>query len=187
VKNRLEEKQVDGTIVHFWRELSNRKNARATFGFEFEHVRRWRPLGQYSQTNSRSCRYSLPTESVIKKPTGQNSSKAQAQRDIEREQVASTTEASNKEIPGNMQEFNLLKRHGGCTGMFWRPDPTGKVALASNNDWPRDDAVLRGEVAEVKGEKWLLVTEVKQKGKDWVKAPAGAAMPFEYNNHYYLN
>lgn len=71
--------------------------------------------------------------------------------------------------------------------MFWRSDPTGKAKLASNNDWPRDGAVLRGEVAEVKGEKWLLVSELKQKGdKDWKTAPAGAAMPFEYDNHYYL-
>jgi hypothetical protein len=24
-------------------------------------------------------------------------------------------------------------------------------------------------------------------GKDWVKAPEGAAMPFGYDNHYYLD
>jgi hypothetical protein len=117
---------------------------------------------------------------------GQSSSKSSAPTNIERERVASATESKNKNLPGNMQEFNLLKKHGGCTGMFWRGDPTGKAELASNNDWPRDGAVLRGEIAEAKGEKCLLVSEVKQKGKDWVKAPAGAAMPFEYNNHYYL-
>jgi hypothetical protein len=99
-----------------------------------------------------------------------------------RKLTSSATEASNK----NMQEFKLLKRHDGCTGMFWRSDPTGKVAQESNNDWPRDGAVLRGEVVEAKGEKWLLATEVKQEGKDWVKAPAGVAMPFEYCDHYYL-
>ncbi len=91
--------------------------------------------------------------------------------------------------------------------MFWRSDPTGKTKLASNNDCPRDGAALRGEVVDAKGEKWLLaselkpkggeklakgekwllVSEVKQKGdKDWTKAPDGAAMPFEYNDHYYL-
>jgi hypothetical protein len=97
-------------------------------------------------------------------------------------QVTSTTK-----VPENMQDFNLLKKHGGCTGMFWRSDPTGNAKLASNNDWPRDGAMLRGEVVEAKGEKWLLVYEVKQKGKDqWVKAPVGAAMPFEYDDHYYL-
>lgn len=99
------------------------------------------------------------------------------------EQAASVTEASNKSSPGNLQEFN----HAGCTGMFWRSDPTGKSQLESNNDCPRDDAVLRGEVAEAEGEKWLLVSEVKQKGSEkWVKAPVGAAMPFEYSDHYYL-
>jgi hypothetical protein len=108
------------------------------------------------------------------------------QTKVELEQIASATEALNKSLPANMQEFNLLKKHAGCTGMFWRPDPTGKAKLASNNDWPRDGAVLRGEVVEAKGGKWLLVAEVKQKGKNWVKAPVGAAMPFEYDNHYYL-
>jgi hypothetical protein len=57
--------------------------------------------------------------------------------------------------------------------------------VASNIDWPRDGAMLKGEVVEAKGEKWLLVSEVKQGGgTDWVKAPVGAAMPFEYDNHY---
>lgn len=88
--------------------------------------------------------------------------------------------------PGNMDEFDLKKRHGGCTGMFWRSDPTGANKLASNNDWPRDGAKLRGHVVDAKGEKWLIVAEVKQSGKSWVAAPVGAAMPFEYNNHYYL-
>jgi hypothetical protein len=106
---------------------------------------------------------------------------------FESEQVASATEALNKSLPANMQEFNLLKKRAGCSGMFWRSDPTGKAKLGSNNDWPRDGAVLRGEVVDAKGEKWLLVSEVKQKGgKNWVKAPVGAAMPFEYDNHYYL-
>jgi hypothetical protein len=132
-------------------------------------------------------RYSLPSSSVIKKAMGQKSSKStSSQTAFEKEAEARVREASNKILPANMQEFNLLKKHGGCTGMFWRADPTGKAKLASNNDWPRDGAVLRGEIVEAKGEKWLLVSEVKQKGKDWVKAPAGAAMPFEYDNHYYL-
>ena len=71
--------------------------------------------------------------------------------------------------------------------MFWRSDPTGETKLASNDNWPRDGAKLRGTVVEVNGEKWLLVTSVLQKGQtDWLKAPQGAAMPFEYDNHYYL-
>ena len=85
-----------------------------------------------------------------------------------------------------IQEVSLLKRRPGCTGMFWRPDPTGKAPLENNNNWPRDGAKLRGTVVEVDGAKWLLATEVQQKGGQWIKAPNGAAMPFEYNNHYYL-
>jgi len=89
-------------------------------------------------------------------------------------------------------EYNLKKHHPGCTGMFWRADPTGATGgLANNNDWPRDGAVLRGRVVTVAGknknEKWLLATAVKQAGSSqWKDAPQGAALPFEYNNHYYL-
>lgn len=86
----------------------------------------------------------------------------------------------------DIQEVSLLKQRPGCTGMFWRGDPTGQKKLASNNDWPRDGSKLRGKVVEVDGAKWLLATEVQQEGKGWVAAPAGAAMPFEYDNHYYL-
>ena len=72
--------------------------------------------------------------------------------------------------------------------MFWRSDPTTPNSkLESNNDWPRDGARLKGTVVEHKGQKWLLCTEVKQKNdSEWKKAPGGAAMPFEYDNHYYL-
>ena len=88
---------------------------------------------------------------------------------------------------GPLEEYQLKKRRPGCTGMFWRSDPTGKTKLVSNNDWPRDNAMMRGQVVEAKGEKWLLVAQVKQPGSSqWKQAPVGAAMPFEYNNHYFL-
>ena len=84
-------------------------------------------------------------------------------------------------------EVDLKKKRPACTGMFWRPDPTGKTSLTSNANWPRDGAKLRGYQIEAKGEQWLLATEVLQAGSsEWVPAPAGAAMPFEYNDHYYL-
>eukprot|EP00548_Thalassiothrix_antarctica_P006680 CAMPEP_0194135272 /NCGR_PEP_ID=MMETSP0152-20130528/5379_1 /TAXON_ID=1049557 /ORGANISM="Thalassiothrix antarctica, Strain L6-D1" /LENGTH=94 /DNA_ID=CAMNT_0038831445 /DNA_START=64 /DNA_END=351 /DNA_ORIENTATION=+ len=85
-------------------------------------------------------------------------------------------------------EVELKKRRPGCTGMFWRPDPTGATELASNNkNWPRDGAKLKGTTTEAKGAKWLLVTHVLQKGSsEWLAAPSGAAMPYEYDNHYYL-
>jgi hypothetical protein len=84
-------------------------------------------------------------------------------------------------------EVELKKRRAGCTGMFWRPDPTGATKLASNNNWPRDGAKMRGSSVDVKGKKWLLVTHILQKGStDWISTPAGAAMPYEYDNHYYL-
>ena len=84
-------------------------------------------------------------------------------------------------------EVELKKHRPGCTGMFWRSDPTGATPLESNADWPRDNAKLRGRVVEVDGEKWLLCTHVQQKGTtEWIPAPKGAAMPFVYSDHYYL-
>jgi hypothetical protein len=84
-----------------------------------------------------------------------------------------------------LQEFALKKkRNTGCTGMFWRKDPTGKTKLgffASNNHWSRDGATLRGTVVHAKGEKWLLATHVKQAGGNWERAPAGAAMVSDFN------
>ena len=70
--------------------------------------------------------------------------------------------------------------------MFWQPDPTDKTKLASNDNWPRDGAALRGLPVAVDGEKWLQVSQVKQTGGEWVDVPAGAFMPFAYNKHYYL-
>ena len=72
--------------------------------------------------------------------------------------------------------------------MFWRADPTGGTKLANNNDWPRDGATVRGipVTAPAGAQQWLLVSHVKQAGSDWKAAPAGAALPFEYDNHYYL-
>mmetsp|Transcript_8248 Transcript_8248/g.11907 ORF Transcript_8248/g.11907 Transcript_8248/m.11907 type:complete len:116 (+) Transcript_8248:49-396(+) len=99
--------------------------------------------------------------------------------------VQSTTVKEEKVLV-KMKEYQLKKSRPGCTGMFWRSDPTGKTSLASNNDWPRDGATMKGEVIEHNGSKWLAVSEVKQKSGDWVAAPTGAFMPFEYDNHYYL-
>ena len=85
------------------------------------------------------------------------------------------------------KEYALTKLRPGCTGMFWRADPRPNgPRLASNNHWPRDGAQLRGYKIQHKGASWLLATHVKQERGDWKRAPRGAAMPFEYNNHYCL-
>lgn len=82
------------------------------------------------------------------------------------------------------QEYALKKKRPGCTGMFYRPNPlTGQGATDSN--WPRDGAKLKGEVHEVEGERWLQVSEVKQHNGEWSPIKHGW-IPFEYNNHYYL-
>lgn len=71
--------------------------------------------------------------------------------------------------------------------MFWRSDPTGKTQLTGNAHWPRDNAIIRGEIIVHNGEKWLKAYKVKQSGSSWKDAPKGAFMPFEYDDHYYLD
>ena len=104
-------------------------------------------------------------------------------------QPATDTIAPEIKNMSKVIEVDLKKHRPGCTGMFWRSDPAGATSLASNDNWPRDGAKLRGYVVTTakNGEKWLLATEVLQaNSSEWVPAPAGAAMPFEYNNHYSL-
>lgn len=103
--------------------------------------------------------------------------------------ASNMVEGADKESPvgGSTKEYILKKRRPGCTGMFWRGDPSGKVKLESNKNWPRDNATLRGQVKVVEGEKWLHAQQVKQQGGKWLNAPANAYMPFEYNGHYYLS
>mmetsp|Transcript_24724 Transcript_24724/g.34380 ORF Transcript_24724/g.34380 Transcript_24724/m.34380 type:complete len:111 (-) Transcript_24724:451-783(-) len=106
---------------------------------------------------------------------GQMSSKEQEKKENSTAEPTGTT-------------YYLKKRRAGCTGMFWRQDPTKTHTLASNNDWPRDGAALKGKVVESDGKKWLIASHVKQaNGTSWVEAPVGSAMPFEYDNHYYLD
>ena len=93
--------------------------------------------------------------------------------------------ANNEEI------YMLKKRHPGCTGMFWRSDPTGQTKCQNTSEnWPKDNALLRGSpitLTNKSDEQWLLVSAVQQSNTtNWIKAPVGAALPFEYDNHYYL-
>lgn len=82
----------------------------------------------------------------------------------------------------------MKKRRPGCTGMCWRGDPGGKTRpVSSNNNGPRDGAVLRGEAVVVKGKKWLRAKQLRYRGGVWQDAPANMWLPFEYDNHYYLS
>ena len=87
--------------------------------------------------------------------------------------------------------YMLKKRHAGCTGMFWRSDPTGQTKCQNTSEnWPRDNALLRGSpviLTNKNNAQWLLVSAVQQSNTTtWIQAPVGAALPFEYDNHYYL-
>ena len=106
--------------------------------------------------------------------------------------VTSTSLQASSSPSSGGDIYVLKKKRPGCTGMFWRPDPSGQIPLASaSENWPRDLAKLRGYVVEYKGEKWLQATQVQQEKNlfqsgEWKDAPKGAFMPFEYDNHYYL-
>ena len=103
--------------------------------------------------------------------------------------VQSGKPATPVEAPESaLVEVELKKHRPECNGMFWRSDPTGATPLESNENWPKDNALLRGRVVhDSDGDKWLLCSQVKQKGSSrWLDAPKGAAMPFKYYDHYYL-
>ena len=64
--------------------------------------------------------------------------------------------------------------------MFWRGDPRTRGRPASQDNWPRNGAYLRGTEFEHAGAKWLQVAEIKQAGTaEWKSAPEGAFMMFE--------
>ena len=67
--------------------------------------------------------------------------------------------------------------------MYWRGDPhTGKSA-PTNDNWPRNGSVLKGEGPYlVRGENWLKVAEIKQAGSDsFKKVPEGTWMMYTQN------
>ena len=98
------------------------------------------------------------------------------------------TDGANAPDSFDGNDYTLKKKRPGCTGMFWRPDPSGKEKLQSGDNWPRDGAILRGVPVEAKGRTWLRVTAIMQpRSSQFKKAPEGAFMPFEYDNHYYLD
>jgi hypothetical protein len=123
----------------------------------------------------------------ITKPDTRDSKSTNQKGNISNRQDKKSQSSNMASNDNSLQEVELKKYHAGCTGMFWRSDPTGKTSLQSNDNWPRDGAKLRGTVVTVKGEKWLLATHILQRGDtEWKAAPKGAAMPFEYNAHYFL-
>lgn len=83
------------------------------------------------------------------------------------------------------ETYSLQKNSPGCTGLFWRASPLQAGASAPFDNWPRDNALLKGIVHEVKGRKWLEVKALQQHGKkEYVAAPAGAWIPFEEQQYF---
>ena len=67
--------------------------------------------------------------------------------------------------------------------MFWRDDPrkdVTRVPQVGGNDWPRNGAILNGQVHQLPNMKHLQVDSWKQaKSKEWIINCQGLWMPFE--------
>ncbi len=65
--------------------------------------------------------------------------------------------------------------------MFWRGDPNTKQQPPSNDNWPRNGALLKGTGPHVVGgEKWFKVSEIQQAGTNgFTKVPEGTWMLYE--------
>mmetsp|Transcript_17387 Transcript_17387/g.30646 ORF Transcript_17387/g.30646 Transcript_17387/m.30646 type:complete len:127 (-) Transcript_17387:1402-1782(-) len=89
---------------------------------------------------------------------------------------------------GEVRTYRLAKNRPGCTGMFWRADPRpGAKGSSTNDNWPRDGALLTGIVHEVSGKFWLECSAVKQVNMDWEETNPGAWMPFQYQQYFLVS
>lgn len=57
--------------------------------------------------------------------------------------AVSTDQNSKLTIEADGHVYVLKKERPGCTGMFWRKDPSWTTSLAGNSDWPRDNTQLK--------------------------------------------
>mmetsp|Transcript_5886 Transcript_5886/g.7243 ORF Transcript_5886/g.7243 Transcript_5886/m.7243 type:complete len:98 (+) Transcript_5886:776-1069(+) len=86
----------------------------------------------------------------------------------------------------NLETYVLKKDASGCTGMFFRPAPAGVEGNSEKlaNNWPRDGALLAGDVVTASdGSKWLRCKFVQQKGGSWEDVSNGF-MPFRYQQYF---
>lgn len=65
--------------------------------------------------------------------------------------------------------------------MFWRGDPNTKQQPPSNDNWPRNGALLKGTGPHVvNGEKYFKVSEIQQANtNEFTKVPEGTWMLYE--------
>ena len=67
--------------------------------------------------------------------------------------------------------------------MYWRGDPSSSSRPPSNDNWPRNGAILKGTGPHhIKGENWMCVKEIQQAGTTGFKpVPDGTWMMYEQN------
>ena len=68
-------------------------------------------------------------------------------------------------------------------GMFWRGNPETKAQAPSNDNWPRNGALLQGfGPYMVDGEAYFKVTAIQQAGKSgFITVPDGTYMLYNQN------
>ena len=66
-------------------------------------------------------------------------------------------------------------------GMYWRGDPVTKASPPSNDNWPRNGALLQGTgPILVDGEEYFKVSAIKQAGtNEFISVPEGTYMLYE--------
>lgn len=65
--------------------------------------------------------------------------------------------------------------------MFWRGDPFTNKSPPTNDNWPRNGALLKGTGPyHAQGERWFKVTEIQQAGTTGFKpVPEGTWMLYD--------
>lgn len=105
-------------------------------------------------------------------------------------EVATEDESVVKKVVAqdDMQVFELKKTSSGCTGLFFRSNPTkGRVKTVSKyRDWPRDNAHVKGILHDIDGKKWLETKYVKQPGRNWFDETEGKDvwLPLHHQQYY---
>lgn len=73
-----------------------------------------------------------------------------------------------------------MQHPGSCTGMFWRGNPNTGARAPTDDNWPRNGALLKGTRHEVNGEPWFEVFEIKNAGRvEFEPVPKGTWMLFD--------
>mmetsp|Transcript_26712 Transcript_26712/g.44654 ORF Transcript_26712/g.44654 Transcript_26712/m.44654 type:complete len:127 (+) Transcript_26712:155-535(+) len=99
------------------------------------------------------------------------------------EQKEDSISAVAETIPSGDVKLKMvrLQHPGSCSGMFWRGDPETGARPPSNDNWPKNGAILQGTGPHwVKGVAYFKVSALQQAGKKgFKKIPEGTWMLYD--------